>query len=88
MEKISFGTMNWARGRGERRERNGGGQGRMRGCLTQEGRWGESRRKDSGMQMHAGIEGGYEKLNKWLRLCDFASMVSLLMAACGHPPAC
>ena len=46
MEKISFGTMNWVRGRGEEGERKGlgggagGGQGRMRGHWTQEGREG------------------------------------------------
>lgn len=46
--------------------------------------------KDSGMQMHAGMEGGYEKLNKWLRLCDFASVVSLLMDTydAQPPPTC
>lgn len=47
MEKISFGTMNWARGRGEGEgEKYGGGGFKIRGCWTQEGRWGRVKVKE------------------------------------------
>lgn len=76
---------------GEGREMKGlGGLGRMRGCWTQEGResWGCESRGIVGCRSMQGCKGDTksQKLNKWLRLCDFVSMVSVLLVACDAPP--
>lgn len=86
MEKISFGTMNWARSIGEG-GREGGGQAWMRGCWTQEGGRGvETRRKDSGMQMLVGLEGRIQNPKNVISVFAWAILVlSLLADACCAP---